>query len=185
MNGESLPISFPRQRRAKKVPNDSFDQCLSAFPVLSTVLLSTFPHRAVEMFAYLNIIHSVHKKFLGLSWFAYDIDFKGQPKTQPPLELSLLRKVNSPPQSYHTASTYYYGCLPPEPHQCRELINFRSMDINKVQTVHNTIAQNLDHTGLSIYRDSKPSISSESDNYVEESCLRLLTVCCSAPSWVG
>ena len=76
VNGESLPISFPSQRRAKKVPINSFDRWLSAFSVFSTVLLSTFPHRAVEMFSYLNIIQSAHKKFLGLSWLAYDIDFR-------------------------------------------------------------------------------------------------------------
>ena len=70
VNGESLPISFPSQRRAKKVPIDSFDRWRSAFSVFSTVLLSTFPHRAVEMFSYLNIIQSAHKKFLGLSWLA-------------------------------------------------------------------------------------------------------------------
>lgn len=75
VNGESLPISFPSQRRAKKVPIDSFGRWLSAFSVFSTVFLSAFPHRAVEMFSYLNIIQSAHKKFLGLSWLAYDIDF--------------------------------------------------------------------------------------------------------------
>lgn len=54
VNGESLPISFPSQRRARKVPIESFDRWLSAFSVFSTVLLSTFPHRAVEMFSYLS-----------------------------------------------------------------------------------------------------------------------------------
>ena len=33
VNGESLPISFPSQRRARKVPIDSFDRWLSAFSV--------------------------------------------------------------------------------------------------------------------------------------------------------
>ena len=28
------------------------------------------------MFAYLNLIQSAHKRFLGLSWLAYDIDFR-------------------------------------------------------------------------------------------------------------
>ena len=52
VNRESLPISFPSQRRARKVPIESFDRWLSAFSVFSTVLLSTFPHRAVEMFSF-------------------------------------------------------------------------------------------------------------------------------------
>ena len=63
INGESLLLSFPNQRRARKVPIDSFDRWLSAFSVFPTVLLSAFPHRAVEMFAYLSIIQSAHKKF--------------------------------------------------------------------------------------------------------------------------
>ena len=88
VNGESLPISFPSQRRAKKVPIDSFDGWLSAFSVFSTVLLSTFPHRAVEMFSYLNIIQSAHKKFLGLSWLAYDIDFRQRAAQDPALTWS-------------------------------------------------------------------------------------------------
>ena len=88
VNGESLPISFPSQRRAKKVPIDSFDRWLSAFSVFSTVLLSAFPHRAVEMFAYLSIIQSAHKKFLGLSWLAYDIDFRRRAAQDPTLTWS-------------------------------------------------------------------------------------------------
>jgi len=47
--------------------------------------LSSFPHQAVEMFAYLNIIQSAHKKFLGLSWFAYDIDFRRRAARDPTL----------------------------------------------------------------------------------------------------
>ena len=88
VNGESLPISFPSQRRARKVPIDSFDLWLSAFSVFSTVLLSTFPHQAVEMFSYLNIIQSAHKKFLGLSWLAYDIDFRRRAAQDPTLTWS-------------------------------------------------------------------------------------------------
>ena len=37
------------------------------------------------MFAYLNIIQSAHKKFLGLSWLAYDIDFRRRAARDPTL----------------------------------------------------------------------------------------------------
>ena len=47
-----------------------------------------------------------------------------------PLALRLLSKVHSPPSSYHTASTDYYGCLPPKPHWSWELNNFRPMEMN-------------------------------------------------------
>ena len=56
--------------------------------------------------------------------------------------LWLLWKVHSPPSSYHTASTNYHGCLPPEPHWSWELNNFRSMEMNKIQTVQNSIELN-------------------------------------------
>ena len=85
VNGESVPIHLPSQGRRKKVPIDSFDRWLSAFSVFATILLSSFPHRAVEMFAYLNIIQSAHKKFLGLSWLAYDIDFRRRAARDPTL----------------------------------------------------------------------------------------------------
>ena len=88
VNRESLPISFPSQRRARKVPIESFDRWLSAFSVFSIVLLSTFPHRAVKMFSYLNIIQSAHKKFLGLSWLAYDVDFRRRAAQDPTLPWS-------------------------------------------------------------------------------------------------
>ena len=76
VNGESVPLHFRSQGRRKKVLIDSFDRWLSAFSVFATFLLSSFPHRTVEIFAYLNIIQSAHKKFLGLTWLAYDINFR-------------------------------------------------------------------------------------------------------------
>lgn len=47
------------------------------------------------MFAYLNIIQSAHKKFLGPSWLAYDIDFRRRAAQDPTLTW---RKIH--PQLY-------------------------------------------------------------------------------------
>ena len=85
VNGESVPLAVPSQRRSKRVPIASFDRWLAAFSVYCTILLTAFPHRAVEMFAYLNIIQSTHKKFLGLAWLAYDLDFRRQAALDPTL----------------------------------------------------------------------------------------------------
>ena len=85
-----MPIHFPSQRRAKKVPIDSFDRWLSAFVVYATVLLGAFPHRAADMFAYLSIIQSAHKKCLGLAWLAYDLDFRRRAARDPTLSWSTI-----------------------------------------------------------------------------------------------
>ena len=47
-----------------------------------------YPRRAVEMFSYLNIIQSAHKKLLGLSWLAYDMDFRRRATQDPTLTWS-------------------------------------------------------------------------------------------------
>lgn len=88
------------KRRAKKVPIDSFDRWLLAFLAFLSVfspniLLSAFPHRAVEMFACLNIIQSTNKKLLGLSSFACDINFRRRTAWDPTL---VWRKIH--PQLY-------------------------------------------------------------------------------------
>ena len=90
LNGDSVPIHFPSQRRAKKVPIDSFDRWLSAFIAYAIVLLRAFPHRAADMFAYLSIIQSAHKKFLGLAWLAYDLDFRWRAARDPTLSWSTI-----------------------------------------------------------------------------------------------
>ena len=87
LNGDSVPIHFPSQRRAKKVP---IDRWLSAFVVYATVLLGAFPHRAAGMFAYLSIIQLAHKKFLGLAWLAYDLDFRRRAARDPTLSWSTI-----------------------------------------------------------------------------------------------
>lgn len=54
---------------------DSIDKWLSAFTVYCTILLSAFPWRAVEMFAYQEIIRSAQRKFAGFAWLSYNTDF--------------------------------------------------------------------------------------------------------------
>ena len=68
-----------------------------------------------------------------------------------PLALQLLRKVYSPPASYHPASTRYYGCLQPVSHRSWELDYLWPMEMNNIQTLQLVlifIEQNFDCTGL-------------------------------------
>ena len=60
----------------KKTHVDSVDEGLSTFAVYCTILLTSFPPgRAVEMFAYQEIIQSDQWKLCGFARFSYNIDF--------------------------------------------------------------------------------------------------------------
>ena len=56
--------------RKKKAHVDSFDKWLCAFAVYCTILLTSFPRRAVEMFTYQEIIRSAQRKFAGFAWLS-------------------------------------------------------------------------------------------------------------------
>ena len=82
---EGKQLDIPSPTRKKKTYVDSIDKWLSAFEVFSTILLSSFPRRAVEMFAYQEIIRSAQRKFSGFAWLSYDIDFRRKAATNPNL----------------------------------------------------------------------------------------------------
>ena len=73
VGGKQVDLPNPRK---KKTHVDSIDNWLSAFAVYCTVLLTSFPRRAVELFAYQEIIRSAQRKFSGFAWLSYDIDFR-------------------------------------------------------------------------------------------------------------
>ena len=76
------PFSWPE--KSQKTPIDTFDRWLSAFSMYGTVILGAYPHWAVDMFTYLNIVQSAHKKVLiCLAWLAYDLDFKRRAARDP------------------------------------------------------------------------------------------------------
>ena len=82
---EGKQLEFPSPARKKKTYVDSIDKWLTAFAVFCTILLSSFPRRAVEMFAYQEIIRSAQRKFAGFAWLSYDIDFRRKAATNPNL----------------------------------------------------------------------------------------------------
>ena len=73
VGGKQVDLPNPRK---KKTHVDSIDKWLSAFAVYCTILLTSFPRRAVEMFTYQEIIRSAQRKFAGFAWLSYDIDFR-------------------------------------------------------------------------------------------------------------
>ena len=80
---EGKHVNIPTPSRKKKTYIDTIDRWLSAFAVYYTVFLTSFPHRAVEMFAYQEIIRSAHRKFAGFAWLSYDIDFRRKAACSP------------------------------------------------------------------------------------------------------
>ena len=62
LNFEGKQVNTPTPSRKKK---PTLRRWLSAFVVYCTVLLTSFPHRAGEMFAYQEIIQLAHCKLIG------------------------------------------------------------------------------------------------------------------------
>ena len=67
---EGKQVNVPTPSCKKKTHIDSLDKWLSAFAVYCTVVLTSFPHRAVEMFVYQEIIRSAHRNFTGFAWLS-------------------------------------------------------------------------------------------------------------------
>lgn len=76
-------LSIPSPSRKRKTHIDSIDKWLSAFAVYCMILLANFPHRAVEMFSYQEIIRSAQRKFAEFAWLSYDIDFRRKAASNP------------------------------------------------------------------------------------------------------
>ena len=79
-----MSISLPSPVRKRRTLTRLTGGCpRSQFTVQSP--LPRFPHRAVEMFAYQEIIRSAHRKFAGFAWLSYDIDFRRKVACSPSL----------------------------------------------------------------------------------------------------
>ena len=80
---EGKRVNILTPSRKKKTHIDTIDKWLSAFAVFCTVLLTSFPHRVVQMFFYQEIIRSAHCKFGDFAWLSYDIDFRRKAACSP------------------------------------------------------------------------------------------------------
>lgn len=78
-DGSSVTIPLPTQT----LKIDSLDKWLTAFSIYSSVVVSRFPLKASQLLSYQQIIRSAARKFRGLAWYSYDVDFRRKAAKKP------------------------------------------------------------------------------------------------------
>ena len=76
VGNEGLTIPLPSQ--AKRPKFTGIDRWLDAFAIYSSLLLSSYPSRGVDVFAYQQLIRESARKFPGMAWYLYDMEFRGR-----------------------------------------------------------------------------------------------------------
>ena len=74
VGNEGLTIPLPSQAKRPKITG--IDRWLDAFAIYSSVLLSSYPSRGVDLFAYQQLIRQSARKFPGMAWYLYDMEFR-------------------------------------------------------------------------------------------------------------
>ena len=74
VGNEGLTIPLPSQAKRPKITG--IDRWLDAFAIYSSVLLSSYPSRGVDLFAYQQLIRESARKFPGMAWYLYDMEFR-------------------------------------------------------------------------------------------------------------
>lgn len=70
--GLTIPLPSPSQRH--KIT--SIDPWLDAFAIYSSVVLFSYPSRGVDLFSYQQLIRESARKFPGMAWYVYDVEFR-------------------------------------------------------------------------------------------------------------
>ena len=71
-DGLTIPLPSPAQR--PKIT--SIDRWLDAFAIYSSVILYSYPSRGVDLISYQQLIRESAKKFPGMAWYVYDVEFR-------------------------------------------------------------------------------------------------------------
>ena len=74
LGNEGLTIPLPSPARRPKITG--IDRWLDAFAIYSSVILSSYPSRGVALFAYQQLIRESARKFPGMAWNIYDVEFR-------------------------------------------------------------------------------------------------------------
>ena len=74
VGNEGLTIPLPSQAKRPKITG--IDRWLDAFAIYSSVLLSSYPSRGVDLFAYQQLIRESASKLPGMAWYLYDMEFR-------------------------------------------------------------------------------------------------------------
>lgn len=176
VEGQNFNIPLPSRR--KKTQIDSIEKWISAFTVYCTIFLAKFPFRAVEMFAYLDIIRSAQRKFSGFAWLSYDIDFRRKAATtlslnwgERDLQLYLLKFTGMAKTSCFTCGSgdhLSHGCplSLPRPNMQRNICSNYNRGVACAQTPcpfqHRCKICNRDHPSYR-HDDPSPKARSQSD----------------------
>ena len=74
LGNEGLTIPLPSPARRPKIT--SIDRWLHSFAIHSFLVLASYPSRGVELFAHQQLIRESGKKFPGMTWYVYDVEFR-------------------------------------------------------------------------------------------------------------
>ena len=74
VGNEGLTIPLPSQAKRPKITG--IDRWLDAFAIYSSVLLSSYPSRGLDLFAYQQLIRESARKFPVMAWYLYDMEFR-------------------------------------------------------------------------------------------------------------
>ena len=74
MGNKSLTIPLPSPAQRPKIT--SIDRWLDAFAIFSSVVLYSYPSREVGLISYQQLIRESARKFPGMAWYVYDVEFR-------------------------------------------------------------------------------------------------------------
>ena len=74
VGNEGLTIPLPSPAQRPKI--NSIDRWLDAFAMYSSVILSSYPSRGADLFSYQQLIRESARKFPGMAWYVYDVEFR-------------------------------------------------------------------------------------------------------------
>ena len=70
---QGLTIPLPSSSKRPKIT--SIDRWLDAFAIYFAVIVSVYPSRAADLIAYQQLIRDAARKFPGMAWYVYDVEF--------------------------------------------------------------------------------------------------------------
>ena len=71
---QGLTIPLPSSSKRPKIT--SIDRWLDAFAIYFAVIVSVYPSRAADLIAYQQLIRDAARKFPGMAWYVYDVEFR-------------------------------------------------------------------------------------------------------------
>ena len=74
VGAQGLTIPLPATSKRPKIT--SIEKWLDAFAIFSSVLVSMYPSRATALIAYQQLIRDAARKFPGMAWYVYDVEFR-------------------------------------------------------------------------------------------------------------